>query len=94
MRKFDISQVPVVEEGKFVGSIDDAGLLNLLSGNPSLRDALIRDHMNKPFPVIQSTDPIESISKHLSASVGAALVDLGQGRYQIVTRHDIVSAMS
>ncbi|MBT3964467.1 MAG: pyridoxal-phosphate dependent enzyme [Flavobacteriales bacterium] len=94
MRKFDISQLPVMEQGKFVGSIDDASLLDKLSANSETRDEHIRDHMNEPFPVIQATDPINTISKHLSPTCGAALVDLGQGKYQIVTRHDIVSAMS
>lgn len=94
MRKFDISQLPVMEQGKFVGSIDDTSLLEELSANSNARDELIRDHMNTPFPVIQATDTISSISKHLSPTCGAVLVDLGQGRYQIVTRHDIVSSMS
>jgi len=50
--------------------------------------------MQSPFPVVQATDPINAISKHFNAENGAVLVELGQGRYQIITSHDMVSAMS
>ena len=94
MRKYGVSQLPVVDDSKFVGSIDDSTLLAALSKNPNSRDAEVIQLMQPPFPVVQATDPISGISKHFSATNGAVLVDLGQGRYQIITRHDLVSAMS
>ena len=50
--------------------------------------------MGPAFPIVQATDPISAVSKHFNAQNGAALVELGQGRYQIITRHDLVAAMS
>jgi cystathionine beta-synthase len=94
MRKYGVSQLPVVDDSKFVGSIDDSTLLAALSKNPNSRDAEVIQLMQPPFPVVQATDPISGISKHFSATNGAVLVELGQGRYQIITRHDLVSAMS
>lgn len=94
MRKFGVSQLPVVNGSKFVGSIDDSSLLTMLSENQNARDAEVSTCMQPPFPVVQATDPLTGISKHFNAENGAVLVDLGQGRYQIITRHDLVSAMS
>jgi cystathionine beta-synthase len=94
MRKYGVSQLPVVDNSKFVGSINDSSLLALLSENHGARDIEVVKCMQPPFPVVQATDPLTAISKHFSAENGAVLVDLGQGRYQIITRHDLVSAMS
>jgi cystathionine beta-synthase len=50
--------------------------------------------MQSSFPVVQSSDPISTVSKHIDENNGAVLVDLGQGKYHIITRHDLVAAMS
>ncbi len=94
MRKYGVSQLPVVEEGKFVGSVDEAHLLPALTANAQARDESIAGFMQAPFPVVQASDPIDSIAKHFDANNGAVLVELGQGRYHIITRHDMVAAMS
>jgi len=44
--------------------------------------------------VVQASDPLTAISKHFTENNGAVLVELGQGAYQIITRHDLVAAMS
>ena len=94
MRKYDISQLPVMEEGKFVGSIDDVHLLPALSKDPGARDKPVGKYMQSPYPIVQSSDPIATIAKQIDESNGAVLVDLGQGKYHIITRHDLVAAMS
>ncbi len=94
MRKHNISQLPVMEDGKFVGSLDDVHLLSALSADPHARDKAVSNYMNAAFPVVQSSDPLTSVSKHFDQNNGAVLVDLGQGKYHIITRHDLVAAMS
>ncbi|NQV52120.1 MAG: pyridoxal-phosphate dependent enzyme [Flavobacteriales bacterium] len=94
MRKFGVSQLPVTEQGKFVGSIDDAHLIPALTADASAKDKEVKHFMGPAFPIVQATDPISAVSKHFNAQNGAALVELGQGRYQIITRHDLVAAMS
>ena len=94
MRKHNISQLPVMEDGKFVGSLDDVHLLSALSADPHARDKAVSNYMNAAFPVVHSSDPLTSVSKHFDQNNGAVLVDLGQGKYHIITRHDLVAAMS
>jgi cystathionine beta-synthase len=94
MRKFDVSQLPVMEDGKFVGSLDDIHLLPALSTDSGARDKAVENYMQAPYPVVQPSDPISTISKKFDEKNGAVLVDLGQGKYHIITRHDLVAAMS
>ncbi|MEX2597322.1 MAG: CBS domain-containing protein, partial [Salibacteraceae bacterium] len=94
MRKFGISQLPVVENEKFIGSINDNKLLSVLTDNPSARDQSIKHFTNEAFPVVQASDPLSAVAKYFSDFNGAVLVELGQGKHQIITRHDLVAAMS
>jgi cystathionine beta-synthase len=57
MRKHYISQVPVVDKGKFVGSVDDAHLLQALLFDPSARDKMVENYMEDPFPIVQAQRP-------------------------------------
>jgi cystathionine beta-synthase len=94
MRKLNISQLPVMSNGKFVGSIDDAHLLDALVNDPEARDKRVENYIQPPFPLVQASDPISSIAQKMTAENGAVLVELGQGKYHIITRHDVVAAMS
>lgn len=94
MRKFGVSQLPVMEDGKFVGSLDDVHLLPALTKDSSARDKAVSNCMLPPFPVIQASDPLSTVAKHINEKNGAVLVDLGQGKYHIITRHDLVANMS
>ena len=94
MRKFGISQIPVMKNGVFVGSVDDRSVYQLLVDEPNLKDAPISSIMQAPFPVVQPTVSIDDLCKLINRDTPAVLVDLGQGKYHIVTRYDVISAMS
>lgn len=94
MRKFGISQIPVLKDGQFAGSIDDSHVYQLLVDNPELRDAPISSIMNAPFPVVQAATHVDELCKLINKNVPAVLVDLGNTKYHIVTRYDIISSMS
>jgi cystathionine beta-synthase len=93
MRKFDISQLPVVSEGKFVGSVSDNHLLQAMVADPSARDKRVEDYMQAPFPFVQASDPIETIARKMAQGTGAVLVELDQGKYHIITQHDVVGVL-
>lgn len=94
MRNFDISQIPVMKDGHFVGSIDDSRVFQLLLDNPSLRDAPISSMMSAPFPVVDSSTPLEELCKLISKQVPAVLVMLDDQKYHIVSRYDVIAAMA
>jgi cystathionine beta-synthase len=94
MRNFGISQIPVLKDGKFVGSIDDSHVYQLLVDDPLLRDAPISSIMNPAFPVVKSTTAIEDVCKLINKQTPAVLVELPNGKFHIVSRYDVISAMS
>jgi len=93
MRKFGISQLPVVDNGNFVGSVDDNHLIQILLENNNARDEKLSKYMKSTFPIVQASDPIETLSKKISKDNGAVLVELGVDHYHILTRYDIVAGL-
>ena len=94
MRNFDISQIPVMKDGQYVGSIDDSHLYQVLIDNPALRDAPISSLMSAAFPVVHANTPLEELCKLISKQVPAVLVALDNGKHHIVSRYDVIAAMA
>ena len=94
MRKFSISQIPVMKDGKFVGSIDDSNVYQLLVENPELRNAPISTIMNAAFPIVKAATHLDELCKLINKNTPAVLVEMPEGGHHIVTRYDIISAMS
>ena len=53
----------------------------------------IKDVMGKPFPIVAANAPIDEVSKLISKDNQAVLVDLGNNKYHIITKHDIISSI-
>jgi len=94
MRKFGISQIPVMKDNTFVGSIDDSAIYQTLVEKPELRDAAISSIMGPVFPIVKSGTHIEELCKLINKNTPAVLVEADSGEKHIVTRYDIISAMS
>jgi len=93
MRKYQISQIPVVDSSGFVGSVDEGSLLKLYFSDKNIADKPIKEVMQKPFPIINLNTNIEEITKLMNKGNQAILVVLENGDYDIITKHDIVSAI-
>jgi cystathionine beta-synthase len=94
MRKFGISQIPVMKDNRFVGSIDDSSVYQLLVDDPALRDAPISSIMGEAFPIVKEGTHLDELCKLISKQTPAVLVEMQNGGHHIVTRYDIISAMS
>jgi len=93
MRKFQISQIPVVDSKGFTGSVDEGSLLKLYFNDKNIADKPIKEVMQKPFPIINLNTNIEEITKLMNKGNQAILVTLEDGSFDIITKHDIVSAI-
>lgn len=93
MRNYKISQIPVTRDGAFVGMIDERTLINQLIDNPAFKDEVIAKVMGPKLPVVASDMPIKELSKIIGKEVPAAIVNLGDGKHHIVTRHDLIAAI-
>lgn len=94
MRKYEVSQIPVVENGGFVGSLDDSRVLQAILENPAITDKPVSDVMDAALPVVQPTDEVREVAKKLNKNTGAVLVSFGEDEYHILSRHDLVAALS
>jgi cystathionine beta-synthase len=94
MRKYNISQIPVMKNDEFVGSLNDTHTYQFLIDNPDSINAPISSIMQKPFPTVEETTTIEEISKHINKETPAVLVKLNNGNYHIVTRQDIINSFA
>mgnify|MGYP003645875617 FL=1 len=93
MKAHKISQIPVEDSSGFVGAIDEADLLRKYIENKDISDLPIKEVMHKPFPIVEKHTPIETISKLFNKENNAVLVKLEEGKYQIITKYDIISAL-
>lgn len=94
MQQYDISQIPVMEGDEFVGSLDDSKLFQMIVSDPAAGDKMVKDVMGKPYPIINSNEDVKKVASHISKENDAVLVDLGNSKYHIITKHDIIGALS
>ncbi|MCX8080298.1 MAG: pyridoxal-phosphate dependent enzyme [Bacteroidia bacterium] len=93
-KNFNISQIPVVESGNIIGSVNDSSLFRRLMEDPDLKSKSARQIMDPPFPVVSEKATLEEISKLITKENNAVLMkDLG-GNYYIITKHDIIDTFS
>ena len=93
MKAYKISQIPVVDVTGFVGAVDESDLFMKYVENKNISDLPIKDVMSKPYPVVSTNTKIEDVSKLINKENNAVLVDLGDSKYHIITKHDIISAL-
>ena len=53
MRKYEISQLPVMDADGFVGSLDESQLFRLYFEDKDIADKPIKEVMSKPYPVVK-----------------------------------------
>ena len=90
MRKYEISQLPVMDASGFVGSLDESQLFRLYFEDKDIADKPIKDVMSNPYPIVKKSVTLEKISALINKDNQAVIVDLGTGKFQMITKHDII----
>jgi len=93
MRKYKISQIPVIDINGFVGSVDETDLFQSFVNDKNVADKPIKDVMGKPYPIVNANAPIEEVSKLFSKENQAVLVALENGKHHIITKYDIIGSI-
>ncbi|MCH2235697.1 MAG: pyridoxal-phosphate dependent enzyme [Crocinitomicaceae bacterium] len=94
MKDYNVSQIPVTKDGKIAGYVDDVVLYQSIIADSAIMDASLASVMQPPLPVVSASVSIEDISDMIDKDTPAVLVDLGDGKHHIVTRHDVISAIA
>lgn len=93
MRKYKISQIPVIDINGFVGSLDESDLFRHYVQDKNLAEKPVREIMGNPYPVVKAGTPVEEISKLFTKDNQAVLVELGERKHHIVTKYDIIGSI-
>ena len=91
MRLHDVSLLPVLEGGACVGSVTEYALTQRGLESSRFLDAVVGEVMDEPFPVVEASQPVESVQKVLSKATPAVLVTENGAISGIVTRSDMLA---
>ncbi len=94
MKTLNISQIPVTQKGIVIGKITESEILNSLLENPSVKSSKVQEIMSAPFPFVGLNTSIDRISGLINKENSAVLVEDEQGKFEIITQYDIISAIS
>ena len=94
MRKHDISQLPVLEKNKVVGTVmEDEVLGHMLKGR-EIKKMIVREAMTAALPVLAPEARIESVLRYFTPDRPAVLVQTSKSSYDIITKYDVVDAVA
>ncbi len=92
--KHNVSQLPVIDKGHAVGSVEESDLMSSVLVNPALFDAPVSSLMKAPFRTVHIDESINQAIALLSKKHAAVLVQ-NEGTIEgIVTRFDVIEYMS
>jgi cystathionine beta-synthase len=89
MNQYGFSQLPVIDEGKSVGSLREASLMAKLLEDRELVRAPVSELMDKGLPVLSEEIGVETAVKYLKKSPAVLVEEYGR-IVGIVTRHDVL----
>jgi cystathionine beta-synthase len=93
MSSWEVSQLPVVDNGEVVGGLVEQVLMTRALAQPTLLDRPVREVMEAPFPVVEHTFPTDRLAPMLTRDTPAALVRKDGRLIGIVSRYDVLQQL-
>ena len=90
----DIGQLPVIRDDACIGSITEGRLMAQVIEDPTLLDKPVESIMGAPFPVLDGHVDSEEVRPLLARDNAACLIRNGGALVGIITRYDLVRAMT
>lgn len=94
MKKYDIEQIPVMDQRNMVGSITQNGLFKKMIEDAGVKEQSIAQVMEAPMPIVTMDMPIDRLSHYINKDNAAVLAKDDSGDYHILTKYDIINAFS
>ena len=90
MERYGISQIPVLDKGKVVGTVTERSILSLLDGKKGNIDELsVRYAMIETLPQLPRSTPIKTVREILKTQPAVLIMEKGE-ILGIITRADLV----
>ncbi|MFQ5674689.1 MAG: cystathionine beta-synthase [bacterium] len=90
MREFNISQLPVVENERSIGSLEEGTLMGEVISDSTLIKQPVRDVMKKSFPVVGIEKSIEEVKQAFSKRQPAVVIEERDRVVGIITKSDLL----
>jgi len=94
MRENNVSQLPVMDLDKVIGSLTETKVLSTLVSNPDSKDRPVREFIDRPFPIVKPDFSVEKIYRMLDKENPAVLVEISDGQFDIITKSDLIYAFA
>lgn len=94
LRKFEISQIPVMHEHEVVGSINDVAVMQAVFDRADIIHQPVSEVMGRPFPSLEQSVEIDRAYKLLTLANPAIVVTDDAEPIGVVTRQDVISFLS
>ncbi|MGD1066902.1 MAG: cystathionine beta-synthase [Vulcanimicrobiaceae bacterium] len=94
LRRYEISQIPVVRGTTVVGSINDVAVMQAVFDHNDIVHKPVGDVMGRPFPMLEHDVEVGRAYKLLTMANAAIVVTDGTKPVGVVTRQDIISFLS
>lgn len=91
MKEKNISQLPVTDKGKLIGSVTESAVLTYILDNPlNNQSKEVKSIIGSQFPEVPHDLPINELSKYLTKEVPAVITKDMMGQYQVITQYDLI----
>jgi len=94
MNEKGIDQIPVTENGIFVGSLIDSKVLKQLIENPEIKSKPVAEVMDASFQFVSMNNTLDVLSSLISKDNKALLIRDELQKVHIITQSDLLMAMS
>jgi cystathionine beta-synthase len=89
LEQYNISQIPVLDDNRSIGSLTEADLMSMIIGNPATIDKKVSEVMCAAYPVIDESEDIKHGIQNLKASPAILVSQYGR-IIGILTRYDVL----
>ncbi|MHC4710670.1 MAG: CBS domain-containing protein [Planctomycetota bacterium] len=90
IEEHNVSQLPVLEEGRPVGSVTESALLGAVMEDPTRLANEVQEVADAPFPVVDADAELSEITNRLTRQNPAILVAENGSVRGILTRYDVI----
>ncbi len=92
-QQHNISQLPVIENNRVVGSLNEASIMKTLHDGVDLNNQEIRAVMGKPLPVLDENTDIAEAYRLLLGGSPAIVVLRGETPFGLISRFDFINTL-
>jgi cystathionine beta-synthase len=94
MKKYDIEQIPVLQDGELLGAVSEGGLFQKIFSNPEIKNETVKSVMEPAYPLVSFDTPVERLGGLITKGNGAVLAKDETGSLHIVTKYDVIQSLA